>query len=345
MNNVETKTPPKSVSPKIASGPSGQAHILDFFFILRPTLFFPGWTTLMAGFLAFRNQNVAFDSSSVYLFPPGDLIVAMVAFAMMMGSAFVLNQIKDAKNDRHNGKLFFISHGYMGTHVVLSEVAVLTVLPLFLSVAVGDYILLCLLSIFFVITGVLYNFEPFNLKNTAIAGLLANSLMGILAFSIGWFHGTPFSVEYLDWPLFQNFLHDVLPYALFNTAVYLLTTIPDHEGDRLDGKRTFSVRFGKNATVQLAVLLLGMSAVASWWVSDMVLLAPAMISLPFFGLLLFSSGTTRVIRAIKFSLFLFTVSLSIKFLFYLPLCFLFFFFSRWYYRTRFSIVYPNFGNR
>lgn len=298
----------------------------------------------MAGFLVFQKGNGTLIDSTLSFFPPIDLMITMAAFAMMMGSAFVLNQIKDEKNDLHNGKLFFISHGFLKKQAVFIEVAILTALPLLLSILIADYVLLILLALFFLVTGILYNFEPFNLKNTAVAGLVANSFMGIIAFAIGWFHVTDLSAVMHDWDFIETFLAGAVPYALFNTAVYLLTTIPDHDGDRLDGKITFSVRFGIRASIQGAVFLLVLSAVSAWWMSDLVLLIPAVLSLPFFFVLIFSNQTAPVIRAIKYSLFLLTVSISFKFLFYLPLCFLFFFFARWYYRSRFNIVYPNFGN-
>ena len=73
------------------------------------------------------------------------------------------------------------------------------------------------------------------MKDKPWGSLLANALMGWLAFAIGWS-----AINKLQFAI----VTDSIPYLFFNTSLYLFTTLPDIKGDRLSGKRTLAVIYG-----------------------------------------------------------------------------------------------------
>jgi 4-hydroxybenzoate polyprenyltransferase len=82
---------------------------LDYIFILRPMLFFPGWSTMLAGY---------FIGTKRQWFPPfeqpanlTEIVLLISGLALLMGSTFILNQLNDIESDRRNRKLFIISDG------------------------------------------------------------------------------------------------------------------------------------------------------------------------------------------------------------------------------------------
>ncbi|MDZ7340319.1 MAG: hypothetical protein ONB27_03110, partial [candidate division KSB1 bacterium] len=84
---------------------------LDYFFVLRPTLFFPVWTVFLAGLHA----NAVFDPkhamSSLAIVPAQNQILVALLLSLLMGAIFIFNQIADIETDRQNNKLFFIANG------------------------------------------------------------------------------------------------------------------------------------------------------------------------------------------------------------------------------------------
>ena len=133
-----------------------------------------------------------FISTSIYWFPLPDqnvdylkIFLLISGFAMIMGSAFVLNQLRDIESDKKNNKLFIISDGIVSVTSARREVYILTIVAVIIGFYLNFYIG-TLFIIFFLITGVLYNYKPAIMKDRPWGSLIANALMGWLAFSIGW---------------------------------------------------------------------------------------------------------------------------------------------------------------
>lgn len=306
---------------------------LDYLFVLRPMLFFPGWTTLLAGF--FIN-----DKSRLYTFYllPGEidyllLLRLMLGFAMMMGAAFVLNQISDVESDRRNNKLYLIADGHVSRRLVLIEAILLVVIGLLLGFSCGIDIGIVFVA-FFVLTGIMYNFPPFSLKDRPWWSLWSNMLMGFMAFAAGW--------------LGQNEYHPLLwlesiPYVLFNTTLYLYTTFPDIEGDRTAGKKTLAVRYGYEKLMVVAFIVYACGFVSIFWLQDMQAFSFHLMSMAWFIKGMFTLEIPEAVKTTKYGILWFSLSISLKWPLYFLLMIIGFFGTKTYFRRRFYLDYPNFS--
>jgi 4-hydroxybenzoate polyprenyltransferase len=305
-------------------------RLLDYFFILRPILFFPGWTTTLAGYLCAKGLT---DPAMVWTQNPDlDLLVVCVASAMLMGAGFIVNQIYDADTDRLNNKLFFLAKGFVPTWAATAEAILLLIAALTSALFISHTMLLLFIMAALLFT-IIYNSRPLALKDRVLGSFAANALMGLFAFAYGWFAaGGSLNALFID----------SVPYIFYNTSLYFLTTIPDAHGDGRTSKRTLCVVYGVRTTIQWA---LAFELIAIAWAavrSDVVILIPATLVLPWYALLLKHPTREAVIRAIKLGLFFFAVMVGIYFPVFVLLILFFFFFTRWYYEKRFDMTYPNF---
>ena len=310
--------------------------LLDYFFVTRPILFFPGWSTLLAGYLVSTGETqwgAFFPQTS---FPVhwwnGAIALSMLAFMAAMGASFILNQLQDVESDQKNKKLFLIGE----KHIPVRHAIVESFLLIAISLSLGTWINFStafLLIVFIIITGYLYNYPPFQYKNTAIRGLILNMLMGWIAFALGWV---------LTQPLNLLFLQLSLPYLALNTGLYFLTTIPDMDGDRSTGKHTFPVRFGVNRTIQACLISYFLSLLLAIWNRDMLILTIDILTLPWMLHLMLRRNKAAVIKTVKMAIFFFSILICFKFPLYFLLMAGIFFLTRYYYRKRFQFDYPNF---
>ncbi len=303
-------------------------RLLDYFFVLRPILFFAGWTTTLAGYLAASQSYDPFDGPVT----SGSLIGIMISSAMVMGAGFIVNQIKDKDTDQINKKLFYLSDGVLPYRLVVLEAWVLAMGSLAIAAWISmGMLIIHLLSLIWITA--IYNLRPFELKNKPFGSLFANMGMGVFAFLYGWYL-TP-----LSW---QDFFTSVVPYALFNTCLCILTTIPDFEGDRQASKRTLCVVYGIPATVGLAFTLWVAAFLSAAYNMDWIILIPCILSVPLMLKLVIKRNAAAAILSIKFTGLFFSLVVGIFFPWYIIMIILFFFGTRWYYRNRFGMIYPNF---
>ncbi len=305
-------------------------HFADYFYVLRPVLFFPAWTTMMAGYLAVWNKTVPDPRHIEWI--NADLLWIGFSSALIMGAGFIINQLQDAETDRINVKLFFLAENLLSRRTALTESAFLLATGIMLAAFFSfELFFLYLAAVLFFMIG--YNYPPFVWKNGVWGSLLANAGMGAFAFAFGW----------ITMPLsLFDFVRDVMPYLFFNTAMYLLTTVPDMDGDRQSGKRTMSVAFGLKTTVMFSAVLYAGAVVSSFLGGDYNLLFPVLALLPFYAGLLIRPDRERTMRTIKFGLFFFSLMIGFYFPLYLLVILLFFIVTRWYYKKRFGILYPSF---
>lgn len=304
--------------------------LADYFFVLRPILFFPAWTVILIGFLKNTGADLVWPVPCIYW--DAGLALVCLSTAMLMGSGLIVNQLQDTQTDRLNKKLFLISEGLVSRRIVVGESVLLCVAAFFISYLVSPLLtVLFLASLMFFIIG--YNYRPFHLKDRPWGSLVANGLMGVFVFAFGWIL-QPLSVF--------DLIRDASPYFFYNTGLYLLTTIPDIEGDRNAGKNTLAVRYGIPFTVSLAALLHGISVITAFLLGDRILLLPAIILSGLYSVLIIRKNSAMVLRTIKLGLFLLALMAGIFFPLYFAVIVLFFILTRWYYKKRFGIVYPSF---
>jgi 4-hydroxybenzoate polyprenyltransferase len=299
-------------------------------------LFFPGWNTLLAGYLNGIDDvhpvSELFDGTFNFHFWNFELLLVIIAFMLAMGGSFILNQIADVETDRKNRKLFLIDENFLSKNAALGESIILILGSLGLGYLV-NFNIFALIFLFLMITAYLYNFRPFQYKNKPFSGLLLNILMGWIAFAMGWFVSRDFSF---------TFIVASLPYVLLNTGLYLLTTLPDMSGDRLASKRTFSVIFGLSKTIITAGLLYLASLILSIVVSDQIILIINGLLLIYFLKMIIDRDLPAAIIFIKMAIFFFSIVICIKFPLYFPVMVFIFLLSKFYYRRRFRFDYPNF---
>ena len=303
----------------------------DYFFVLRPMLFFPGWSTMMAGY---------FIQSKTTWFPPYPLqinmfhlIITLVGFAMIMGSAFVLNQLQDIESDQKNKKLFIISDGILSKKTVWWEMIILTVLSFLVAFIIKIEVGISFV-LFFIITGLFYNFPPLKLKDRPWGSLLANGLMGWFAFVIGWISTHTISAILLT---------DSLPYLFFNIALYLFTTLPDREGDKNSGKKTLAVILSLKKIVYIALVFFFAGLLISIWLTDKQALIFYILTLPLFIYTIVASNVENTIRTTKYGILFFSITICFRWPAYFLLMLSGYFGTKWYFRKRFGLNYPNFS--
>jgi 4-hydroxybenzoate polyprenyltransferase len=301
--------------------------LLDRFFLLRPTLFFPIWIYFLAGLAG----GARFRHGSPDFIHPIAPVWILAALTLLGGAVYILNQIQDRETDRLNGKLFLIANGVVDERQAFIQAAALA------AVALGAAFWIDLLLGFgfltlFLITGVLYNFPPTSWKNIPVPGLAVNACGMMLVYDMGWVSGGG------D----QAFPVQALAYGLGTAAVYLNTTLPDIKGDARTGKITFGVRYGIRNTAVWALIFEAACAVMALATDEWMLLLPSAAVLPLFAAAAASGKLPDSLRATKFSVLALAVSVCVRFPLTLAPVAAVFFLSRWYYRNRFGFDYPNF---
>ena len=152
--------------------------ILDYLFVLRPTLFFPVWTVFLAGYHA----SLFFEPEKIALNSP---LVATILLTLLMGAVFIFNQITDIETDRKNQKLFFVANGIIKKKVARAEAIGLTFFPIAVSLILS-FKLGIIFALIFCFTGILYSFKPFSWKDKPVLGVINNFLGGWAVAAGGW---------------------------------------------------------------------------------------------------------------------------------------------------------------
>lgn len=306
---------------------------LDYFFVLRPTLFFPVWTIALAGIWAQNSFGDSLEKIS-YSFSRNnwEFVLYLALYTLVMGGTFLLNQLEDIESDRLNNKLFLIADGEISIKSAVIETILISVIPVLLLVKMRpDLALMMVIS--FLVMGWMYSSKPVVLKNRPIGGIAANLAGGYIVFSFGWMiFGEPSAAM----------LAHATPYVLGMQAVYFFTTIPDRTGDAKAGKVTVAVKYPLAFVLWGGVLLDLAAILTGLIVMDWVVLIPTVLILPFFVYSALKKSPAEVLRTNKFAALFLSLVICIRFPYYLLLITFLFFFSRWYYKIRFNMNYPSF---
>jgi len=296
-------------------------------------LFFPGWSTLLAGYFMAEKNHLFINPINLEHLDPVKILFLFVSFGAAMGASFLLNQLKDIVSDKENDKLYFIARGFIKKQAAFVEVVFLIIISLFSAYYVNISVLL-IAVLFIILTGYLYNYAPFRMKDRPWMSLLANSIMGFLAFAMGWLGRYEYSNE---------LFFDSLPYLFFNTALYFYTTMPDIEGDKKSNKHTLVVDYGIKPLLWAAFGLYLSSAIIGIVRGDIQALFFIILSLPFFIMTIMKMDVDSAVRTTKFSILFYALVICFKLPVYFILMVVLFFLSKWYFKARFNVNYPNFG--
>jgi len=304
----------------------------DYIFILRPTLFFPVWTVYAAGYLTFHKFSGAGLNGAAPTLDQNSLSLLGI-LTLLMGSGYILNQLCDVETDRRNHKLFLIADHHVSPPVAWTEMILLSIFAITAGFFYGNSIGALLVAVF-LLTGIFYNVAPFAWKGRPLLGLIANALGALLIFTAGWWS------QKIEW---QLPIQHALPYMFAVAAVYLYTTLLDLDGDAECEKMTFGVHYGFAVTAMVGGVLELSALFSSYWLKDWIIFYPALIAAPFFIRAAIKQNLAEVSRAIKLPILFLAAAICIKIWQYFFLIAFVFYFSRWYYRRRFGLNYPNFA--
>jgi len=311
------------------------AKPFDYIFLLRPVLFYPVWTVFLAGAVSVHGASQGYGWPQFKIGAPdgswGNFWWALVSYSLLMGTVFILNQLTDIGSDKQNSKLFLIADGHISTETAVWEGVIILVVSFLISLKTsGWFVLVWFFS--FLILGVVYSLPPFLWKDRPIEGLTVNLFGGMTTFFAGWLSvGNPSGAM-----VFCS-----LPYIFAVGSVYFLTTVLDANGDLHSHKITFAVRYGKQATIRMAILFDSIAIILGFLTHDWIVFIPALVSYFLFVFLIFKSNDLWLNRITRLPILLLTLMVAFYFPIYFIGIFGIFFVSKWYYHVRFGLNYPS----
>lgn len=319
MSSTSSDIPPPILPPS-----PGYVRLGDRWFFARPVLMPPVWTILL---LAANPSPAVVPFGGLSPFSPRIWAGLALCF-LLYGAVYIFNQIFDIDSDRANNKLYFLPLGILSMRSAVAQSMVFAAIAIGGGWFLGRLWLLC--SIIILLIGILYSAPPFRLKDRPFGGLLANTIgHGTLVYYLGRALADPGAVPV--WGASAS-------YALAVAGVYLLTTVPDRNGDAAAGKRTMSVFLGPCKTSAVAaVCVLGAVVTALIYHLWPVAIAAA-VSFPLFFAAVFSARFCG--SAVRVALLALSFFACLTFWPYFLILVLLYFSTRWYYRRRFRMVYP-----
>ena len=305
----------------------------DYFFLLRPTLYFAVWVMVVLGMVTAKMSLLSYplwitnyDYSTFLLFS---------GITLLCSGTFIINQIVDKLSDQKNEKLFLI-----GPHIEIDDAQrasnIISTLGIIL-IMIGNLVLTPFGVCIYFLWGILYNKPPFEWKKHPILGILTNSIIGIILFLMGWFQ--VYGISDIEW---SELITSMTPYVLCFTAVSLMTNIPDIKGDESARAYTFSVKFGSRITSISATFIVIFAFYLSYQNSDPIASTASLSSIPFFIFALIRNLDKDILRAIRYPIFLLNFFVFAVYPWLFVLVFIVYYFSKYYYWHRFDLHYPTF---
>jgi 4-hydroxybenzoate polyprenyltransferase len=294
--------------------------MMDYFILMRPTLFLPVWMLFLLG-AHFAQGTISLRSISIF-----------ILYTLLMGGIYVLNQIVDKESDKKNKKLFLLSDEIIPISHAYFEMIALFFLSLSLSIIFGKYIFIYFMISFFM--GVTYSVPPFEIKARPFLDLIWNSIgYGLLAFIIGWISAGK--------PSEQMWIRGI-PYLFIIGAVFSNTTLPDIKGDIEEGKITTGVFIGKRKTLILALILDIFAIILSYLFGDYICFILSVLSFPFFIYAVFDSQYKSILLSFRIPVVILAIEVSIITPIIIPLFITIFLTQKIYYKKKFNFNYPAF---
>ncbi|HUV31587.1 MAG TPA: UbiA family prenyltransferase [Acidobacteriota bacterium] len=298
--------------------------ILDWFFAARPLLHVPVWSVFLVG-LHYHHQL------SGGTFQPVDLLL-MVSLSLLFAAAFYVNQVFDRESDRINRKGGFLESGLISERAMMASYPLLSILALASTLLLSAVTLVIFLQI--VVLALIYSAPPVRLKDRPAGGLFANAYAhGFLVSLAVMPEMTMHNAGLLGWD-------NPFYFALAVGAVYILTTIPDEKGDRLTGKRTLAVIFGRTGSLVASLVLMLASAYVARESGFFLLFSLS----AFAAVTIVAALVWRTLAAVRLAAKLPLLLLTALAGFWYPGYFVFIVAllvgTRIYYKKRFGVVYP-----
>ncbi|RKZ31240.1 hypothetical protein DRQ36_02780 [bacterium] len=293
-------------------------RIFDHIFFLRPLLILPIWAPLLLGYWAAGGRGL-------------DIIFLRLLLLgiLLGGSIYGINQLYDVEGDRLNRKNLPLALGFVSRPAAW----VITLLCDIGALVVAGFLgpITAILAAIGVAMGILYSHPRWRFKDKPWAALALNAIgHGALVYVIGWS-----SIGIFSWAIFLR----MIPYALAYGGVYLVTTVPDAEGDIATGKRTLTVICGETRTVALAYILIIAASISSIFLSEPAIYLTGLFSAPFYIYAAIKGGRNYV-TANKVAVLVLNLCICFYIFQYIIFLAIIVIFSRIYYSVRLKIRYP-----
>ncbi|MDD3803980.1 MAG: UbiA prenyltransferase family protein [bacterium] len=302
---------------------------IDYIFLLRPSIQAALWTFLFAGsYLYLKNAEPA---SPFCYGVTSKMALALLGYSLVMGSVYVLNQIRDIDTDRINKKLFLLSERIIPLKraYIFALVCAATGFSVFLFFGKFNINTVLLIVVSFIM-GLLYTIKPFEFKRRCCLDMILNSLgYGMVAPLIGY--------EAAGGALNSAALIATFPYVFSMAAVFINTTLMDYEGDKAVGAKTTGVVLGFKKSMILSTILMLCSAVLGLILKDYIVSACAFYSSVFFAYALLKQKKRILDLSVKLTSPVMTLAFGILFPLFLVLSAFVLLSIFFYYRYRFNL--------
>ena len=305
--------------------------LLDYLFVLRPTLFFPAWTFALVGSYAAMRFSESWQPLGFW-----EGLVVFTLYTLTVGAVYLINNIIDRQNDAINNKVFLISESYIHPRRAFGYLYLILILIAISSLFISIKLFWWFTAIF-LFWGVIYSVPPFSLKDRPIGGVLTSVISGFGLFGFGWYLYAPSGGIQVWWYS--------LPYVIAWVSISMLTTIPDSHGDSQDDKETIAVALGHSKTQDYASFLLLVSLFFAAFTRDWVIGVSSLLAVPFYFQMWRGRSVAQTLKAIRWGVSFLSFAMFFIFPLYFIACFFVFFLSRWYFRNRFDIDYPTWSTK
>lgn len=294
--------------------------IFDFIFAARPMLLLPVWSI----FIVTRHVIMSDQPYGI------NELLTLFGETLIFAGAYFLNQITDYDSDLINKKLGFLQRGYINKKEMICGYMIVSIAGLAIGFIIDLYIGLIFSVI--LILGIIYSAPPLRLKDRPIGGFLANVFAyGVL---VPLTVGTE-SMEFLP-------VHEYPAVFFFLTvgAIYLLTIIPDREGDLKTGKKTLAKFLSNRALIVIGMCFLAIAG--GWAYMDGLLLLSTISAVSFllYLMALIVHKNAMILLACKTPILLLSLLAGYHFPPYIIFLIVLIIATRLYYRQRFNMVYP-----
>lgn len=244
--------------------------------------------------------------------------------------AYFINQIYDFETDRINKKLGFLQQGLINKNEMMAAFIVASIFPPIAGFAVD--IKIGLIMMVMVLLGIAYSVPPIRLKDRPLGGLMANAIAyGALV---------PLSVPgFMDSADISR-IFIVICFFMMVAAGYLLTVIPDRQGDRKSEKSTLAIRWSDRPIILLALAFLLVASYSAHNLNNILLVIICSVSIVLFILALLIGRNSVIFFACKFPILLLSLLAGYYFPTYFVFLLVLLILTRLYYNRRFGIVYP-----
>jgi 4-hydroxybenzoate polyprenyltransferase len=187
-------------------------------------------------------------------------IIVLFSFSLATIAIFILNQYFDREIDRVNNlkKNLPIASGDVKPRTGFLLFFAFTLISLASAFFTDISIFLLLLT--YMLLGIGYSTPPFRFKNRPGIDIIVSGVgAGLLPFFIGLQTVPLLTLEFeFPWMVrrYQDALFTALPILLVQSAGEIYQVVGDYEADALAKINTFAVKFGKKASLRVAVVLL-----------------------------------------------------------------------------------------